>query len=292
MISIRAFARSAPRTVSRLTSSTIRRPAARSTILLQSAWKPARTQHFAAFSTSTSRRAGEGDAELVAKLESEITLEKRLHENQSPPTSISDYLENGPFKITDTVGSEEVILTRTFGDEKIRISFSIADLNSYDAESDFPDRALGDEEDQDGANQEDKQASEDAAAEADGEEVEPEEIAFEARASIVIEKPGKGALSIETTAQNGQIIIDNVYYYADATHATAKTAEKALERMNKYLGPPFANLDEDLQILIDRYLDERGINSALAVFIPDYIDMKEQKEYTTWLSNVKGFVAA
>lgn len=62
--------------------------------------------------------------------------------------------------------------------------------------------------------------------------------------------------------------------------------------MNKYLGPPFANLDEDLQILIDRYLDERGINSALAVFIPDYIDMKEQKEYTTWLSNVKGFVAA
>ena len=34
------------------------------------------------------------------------------------PTSVKDYLENGPFEITDTPGEEDVVLTRKFGDEK------------------------------------------------------------------------------------------------------------------------------------------------------------------------------
>jgi complement component 1 Q subcomponent-binding protein len=59
-----------------------------------------------------------------------------------------------------------------------------------------------------------------------------------------------------------------------------------------YAGPPFGNLDEDLQVLFERYLDERGINTSLALFVPDYIDFKEQKEYLSWLENVKGFVSA
>ena len=50
-------------------------------------------------------------------------------------------------------------------------------------------------------------------------------------------------------------------------------------------------LDVD-RMLLERYLDERGVNTALAIFVPDYIDMKEQKEYVRWLENVKGFVEA
>ena len=60
---------------------------------------------------------------------------------------------------------------------------------------------------------------------------------------------------------------------------------------NFWQGPPFNNLDEDLQILLEKYLEERGINTRLALFIPDYIDHKEQKEYIKWLNNVKNFVA-
>jgi complement component 1 Q subcomponent-binding protein len=101
-----------------LTASAIRRPA--SVSLLQSAWKPARTQCAAAFSTSTIRpaKAGEGDDELIAKLESEIQMEQEMKEESDIPTSVKDYLENGPFKIIDTPGVEEVVLTRQFGDEK------------------------------------------------------------------------------------------------------------------------------------------------------------------------------
>jgi complement component 1 Q subcomponent-binding protein, mitochondrial len=171
-------------------------------------------------------------------------------------------------------------------------------LNNIDPEADYEDPAMGDEEDMSNINQgrqdQFKQAPEDSISAADGEQGEGEgqEESYPARVNIVVEKPGKGALAVETVAQDGVIVIDNVYYYPDASYALAKTADKAHERQDMYVGPPFGNLDEDLQVLFEKYLDERGINTALALFVPDYIDMKEQKEYLRWLSNVKGFVEA
>jgi complement component 1 Q subcomponent-binding protein len=179
---------------------------------------------------------------------------------------------------------------------RITITFSIADLNNLDPEADYEDRAMSDEG-MDNINQGDeksfKTAPEDSLSAADNEVEDMEQDpSFPARVNVIIEKPGKGALAVETTAQDGSIIIENVYHYVDASHAHAKTAEKIAERQDLYVGPPFGNLDEDLQVLLEQYLDERGINTALAIFVPDYIDMKEQKEYLRWLSNVKDFVAA
>jgi complement component 1 Q subcomponent-binding protein len=54
---------------------------------------------------------------LVAKLESEIQMENEMSDEGGIPTSVKDYLENGPFEILDTPGQEEVVLTRQFGDE-------------------------------------------------------------------------------------------------------------------------------------------------------------------------------
>jgi complement component 1 Q subcomponent-binding protein len=181
---------------------------------------------------------------------------------------------------------------------RIRITFSIADLNSIDPEADYQDRAMNDEEDIDNINQGDeknfKTAPEDSVSAADNEGAgdEEQEPSFPARLNVVVEKPGKGALTIEAVAQDGMIIIDNVYYYTDAAHAHAKTAEDTHAREDLYVGPPFSNLDEDLQVLLERYLEERGVNTALAIFVPDYIDMKEQREYLRWLSSVKDFVEA
>lgn len=63
-------------------------------------------------------KAGEGDDELIAKLDSEIQMEQEMKEESDIPTSVKDYLENGPFEIIDTPGQEEVVLVRQFGDEK------------------------------------------------------------------------------------------------------------------------------------------------------------------------------
>lgn len=53
----------------------------------------------------------------MAKIESEIQMENEMKDADPTPTSVTEYLENGPFTITDIPGQEEVILTRKFGDE-------------------------------------------------------------------------------------------------------------------------------------------------------------------------------
>lgn len=108
---------------------------------------------------------------------------------------------------------------------------------------------------------------------------------FPARIYVTIEKPGKGAMQIETIAQDGEIVIDTVNYFSKAELADAKTIDQDWSKRHLYTGPPFGNLDEDLQVLLERYLEERGINTALALWIPEYIDFKEQREYINWLSS-------
>lgn len=119
------------------------------------------------------------------------------------------------------------------------------------------------------------------------------EPAVTCRLNIVIEKPGqKGALNIEAIAQDANIIVENMFYYEDAAIAHSSNPEAVHKERDVYPGPSFGSLDEDLQLLMEQYLDERGINSALAVFVPDYTDMKEHKEYLAWLKNVRNFVDA
>lgn len=108
---------------------------------------------------------------------------------------------------------------------------------------------------------------------------------FPARVNVTIEKPGSGALLIQTVVQNGYFQIEDLSYFAKPDLAHAQTAEKDWARQALYSGPPFGNLDETLQGLLDRYLEERGIDSELATMIPDYIQVKEQKEYVTWLES-------
>lgn len=118
-----------------------------------------------------------------------------------------------------------------------------------------------------------------------GEEDAEQQPGFPARLNITVEKAGKGALMIETLAQDGEILIENVHYYPKSELADAQTAELDWSKRNLYSGPPFGNLDQDLQLLLERYLDERGINTELALWIPEYIDFKEQREYLNWLSS-------
>ena len=107
---------------------------------------------------------------------------------------------------------------------------------------------------------------------------------FPARLQVTITKDGtQGALFIESIVRDGQITTENVHYFQNADLAEAKTADQDWARRNLYTGPPFSNLDEDLQVLIDQYTAERGIDTALALWVPEYMDFKEQREYTNWL---------
>ncbi|KAK7433374.1 Mitochondrial acidic protein mam33 [Neonectria magnoliae] len=299
MLSVRTFARSAPRAVARLS---LLRPAARPSsafVKTSSAamLRPAR----AGFSTSVFRRA-EADGELSAKLESELQIEEDMKASEQEPASIKDFLNNSAFKLVDTPGQEVVKLERSFGDEKITISFSIADITNYDPYAEdnaMEDEGIEDDVLESGNAQRNGQAgSRGRAAEEELDEELDEDMEEENAApinlSIVVEKPGKapGALNIDATAQDGNIVVENLFYYDDAKVARVESPEAAQKRADVYPGPPFGSLDDDLQVLMERFLEERGITQALAVFVPDYVDVKEQREYTRWLSNVKAFIDA
>lgn len=255
-----------------------------------------------------------------------------MKDDEDLSINIAEYLESSPFEVPilpsppshphtnpqpqlqDKPGEQEVVLTRTFGDEQIRITFTVADLHNMDAEQNMEDDAMYDHEvaDMDGqsggantkgaVNQgrnsdgnfrvapEDRIAPADREGLADEEDFPEEQQAFPARVNIRIERPGKGALAIEATAQDGEFMIEDLACFDKAELAEPETAEANWARQALYTGPPFNNLDEDLQLLLEKYLEERGINTRMALFIPDYIDHKEQKEYILWLNKLKKFV--
>ncbi|KXJ90174.1 mitochondrial glyco protein [Microdochium bolleyi] len=252
--------------------------------LLRSSAAPLRTTT-KAFSTTALRwaPAGEVDEELSAKLESELQFEGELKEAEQVPASVKDFLDNSPFKLQDTPGKEDVVLTRQFGNETITVSFSISDLSNFEPDMYNEDSALGDEE----------LPGNESAAEAEeaGAEGEEPETPIPCRLNVVVEKgSGKGCLNIEAIAQDGQIMVENFYYFSDPKIAHSADATAAHAANDVYPGPPFGSLDEDLQMLMERYLEERGVNQALAIFVPDYMDVKEQREYQAWLKDVKSFI--
>lgn len=103
-------------------------------------------------------------------------------------------------------------------------------------------------------------------------------------------------MSIDAIVQDGAFVVDNISFYKDGKLANDATAEADWKRRGLYIGPQvqhqlptaspqplisftlkFDHLDVNVQELFERYLEERGINSALALFIPEYAEYKEQK---------------
>lgn len=213
-----------------------------------------------------------------------------------------------------------MLLTKKYGDETIEVKFTIADLASPDVEGssreeldEFSDEDYdGVESTQSGGGNtkgavnagrtsggnvrvapEDSVSPADRETELDEDEEHEEHTspAFPARVTVKVTRENQtGALTLECVAQDGDIIIDNVYYFSEAETADPANAEQEFKRRNAYAGPPFGNLDEGLQIGLERYLEERGINTYLAVFVPDYIDWKEQREYVRWLESKSHFL--
>ncbi|CAG8670665.1 16704_t:CDS:2 [Funneliformis mosseae] len=218
------------------------------------------------------------DKELAAKLEEELKYEKE-NELQKEPEFIKNFLAKNPFKIEDKPGINEVALTRTFGNEKIRLLF---DINTADQQTEplsFP----GDED-------EVEAESENAPTEEETDDENEDEQSLPVRCSITIEKTGKGALTFESIIADGVFLINYVSYYRDANLANEWTAEADWKRRGFYPGPQFETLDNDVQVLFEKYLEERGVNTAVAVFIPNYVEYKEQKEYMSWLEKVYKFI--
>ncbi|KAJ5336625.1 hypothetical protein MYU51_005645 [Penicillium brevicompactum] len=283
MLSLRTISRAVPRTFSRSVATSALRPALPK--VTPQPWKQATKPAYAAFSTSSIFKApaAEGDIDLLAKLEDELKHEKTsdIPEFKEQQEIIQEIVKAGEWQVKDVEGEQEVVLSKKFGNEKVSVSFTVADIQNISEQEDFDEASLSDDmgyQSKDGLE--------------NGEEAEHPEPSFPARVNVTVEKPTNGAVLIQAVVQDGVFQIEEVSHFAKAELAQALTAEKDWTRQSLYAGPPFENLDEDLQSLWERYIEDRGINAELATMIPDYISVKEQKEYLRWLENVKNFVGA
>ncbi|KAH8087183.1 mitochondrial glycoprotein [Cristinia sonorae] len=216
-----------------------------------------------AFSVSA-RRFGEGasDVALVQKLTEELSYEKDVAK-EAEPEFLTAFKGQGVWEISDIAGNDEVTISRKFGNENIRLIFSIADIQNEEY-----------------ANEEEE----------GGEDQNP---SYPIRCSFTVTKDNApGALTIDALCQDGAFLVENISLYSDAKLGTELTAEADWKRRGLYIGPQFDTLDVTVQEEFDRFLQERGITDSLATFIPDYAEFKEQKEYVSWLGKIKSFIEA
>lgn len=57
-----------------------------------------------------------------------------------------------------------------------------------------------------------------------------------------------------------------------------------------YAGPEFKELDDELQDSLYDFLEVRGINEGLAVFLHEYMKNKDKAEIIKWMERVKSFI--
>lgn len=110
--------------------------------------------------------------------------------------------------------------------------------------------------------------------------------------NVIIEKKvDKSAVSFDVLVgpEDGSTYIENVTSYANVADALTESAEADQKRETSYMGPPFSNLDESLQVNLENYLTSRGINNDLYQFIVQYGIHKENVEYLRWLEKLNKF---
>ncbi len=167
---------------------------------------------------------------------------------------------NSTWKVDDKTGEKEVKLHRSFNNEKITVVFSTDSI----AEHEYPEAEEEGEEDLDG---------------------------ILVNCTVLVTKDA-GTLEFGVVIDDGEFSIETVNYGTDSNLMHQETAEADWKRKGMYGGPTFGELDDDLQDLFGKYLEERGFDPELAAFIVEYLELKEQKAYEQWLSNVNKFVSA
>ena len=157
---------------------------------------------------------------------------------------------------------------------RIKVTFSTESFSNPDADMEATsDPALYDES-----------APEKRAEEHD----EDDETAagYQVQVSVQVSRQGRGALVLACYLdQDARFNIEHVAYFPTADMAEGRTADAEMSRRGVYSGPPYEELDEGLQAMFEEYLRERGVDEAMGVFIPTYVEMKESQEYVRWMQS-------
>ncbi|KAJ1739234.1 Translation initiation factor eIF-2B subunit gamma [Coemansia sp. RSA 989] len=232
-----------------------------------------------ALSTTMAARANSsGDSDLSHTLTEEIEYETNQAAEEGEPEFIQAFMDKTGFKIKTKPGDQGVVMTKQFGNESITVMFDLSQI--LNAEDPVADISVYRENEAGEAVKEAEQNSDDA----------PED--FPIYFTVSISKPGAPTLFLEVEAEEGDIGVEHMRFLPSEEVATVNTSENQWARSRAYCGPVFGQLSDDLKENIDVFLSERSIDTALTLFMQDYIEYKEQREYLNWLKNFKALVEA
>ncbi|CAH0487611.1 unnamed protein product [Peronospora farinosa] len=161
----------------------------------------------------------------------------------------------------------EILLKGSVGDDSIKIKFNAQDTVELE----------DDEEDYD--EEEDKEQEQEQ-VEDEGDEEEEEDELPGVHFTADVTRDNKG-LQFDCVA-GSNLTIERVRYLKDFA--------KDDENETLYFGPNFIDLELDVQDKFYSYLAERKIDDELAQFISQFADLKEQREYLTFLEDAAAFV--
>jgi complement component 1 Q subcomponent-binding protein, mitochondrial len=234
-----------------------------------------------AVTTTSSSSSSSESARLSAILRAEIKHEAESYEQ-------SETAKGGPpdgWTLSEREGDCDVYLSKEFGeDEEILVHFSASDdpmeteygRDDDNGVDDVIDEGLGDED-------------------------------IEEEFSVTVSKTGSGKQLEFFCVTDGELIeIQHVQYEGfewneggggeggtdggdDDAEGEGILFDEEFDD-NNYPGPHFEDLDKGVQDAFLSYLEERGINAALADYIVEKRIDKEQKEYTSWLEKVADFL--
>jgi complement component 1 Q subcomponent-binding protein, mitochondrial len=176
---------------------------------------------------------------------------------------------NKIFELEETAGNMEVSLVGEVKGDSIRIKFDAQ--GTVDVEEEY------DGEDDD----EETDESEPVDYDAEGDEDEEEEDELPGIRFVAEITRDNAGLQFECVASSN-LTIERVRFLTDFA--------KDVDTENFYYGPNFIDLELDLQESLYKYLAERHIDDELASFITQYSDLKEQREYLSFLENTLKFV--
>ncbi|AMD20107.1 HCL044Wp [Eremothecium sinecaudum] len=206
---------------------------------------------------------------IRTKLQSELDLENSNHEKELPD-GLSQFLKDSNFAIVPSNGVNIAELVRKGDNETIHVFFDVAQIANLPCDRNSVEEYIEGKEEEEMQNIEDNSY---------------------ANINVVVVKQDQSAVSFECLMNivEGSFYVDSVTPYASASDALKQSADAEIARELGYRGPPFSNLDEDLQQSLEEYLESRYIGDELATFITSYSEYKENEEYISWLEKMRKF---
>ncbi|BAT98618.1 uncharacterized protein HKW66_Vig0165000 [Vigna angularis] len=174
------------------------------------------------------------------------------YELQSSPPPDKPFTKFGSFTVDGRAGERWITLEKRHADENIKL-----EVTMFDGAVPAPTPTKG-----------------------GGGVINSDEMQMHITVIVTISKgEGDGVLQITCSAWPDCVEIKKLLILANENIIT-----------EPYAGPEFTELDDALQDSLYDFLEVRGINDELAVFLHQYMKQKDKTEYVRWMQMVKSFI--